>query len=147
MQPLTPPPSPISCFYSPTNGASIGTRCIQVRLWLAYNGHAKTQYDLAHVVELGIPLRMPFLKSIIGNGTRFTKAFSPAPVCAPARSAIASGREYDQAGVACNFCNNYNTSIPTFYRLLRDQGGYHVMVTGKDDLTKVSAAIIVESVS
>eukprot|EP00730_Choanoeca_flexa_P002916 TRINITY_DN11228_c0_g1_i12.p2 TRINITY_DN11228_c0_g1~~TRINITY_DN11228_c0_g1_i12.p2 ORF type:complete len:171 (+),score=10.52 TRINITY_DN11228_c0_g1_i12:2-514(+) len=92
-------------------------------------------WDTLHS-NLSLPLRMPFLQSIIQNGTRFTYAYSPAPVCAPARASIASGREYDNAGVACNFCNDYNTSIPTFYRLLRDQGGYHVMVTGKDDLTK-----------
>eukprot|EP00730_Choanoeca_flexa_P002917 TRINITY_DN11228_c0_g1_i4.p1 TRINITY_DN11228_c0_g1~~TRINITY_DN11228_c0_g1_i4.p1 ORF type:complete len:133 (+),score=9.92 TRINITY_DN11228_c0_g1_i4:2-400(+) len=54
-------------------------------------------WDTLHS-NLSLPLRMPFLQSIIQNGTRFT--------------------------------------IPTFYRLLRDQGGYHVMVTGKDDLTK-----------
>eukprot|EP00730_Choanoeca_flexa_P002915 TRINITY_DN11228_c0_g1_i11.p1 TRINITY_DN11228_c0_g1~~TRINITY_DN11228_c0_g1_i11.p1 ORF type:complete len:471 (+),score=73.33 TRINITY_DN11228_c0_g1_i11:2-1414(+) len=56
-------------------------------------------WDTLHS-NLSLPLRMPFLQSIIQNGTRFT--------------------------------------IPTFYRLLRDQGGYHVMVTGKDDLTKAS---------
>jgi arylsulfatase A-like enzyme len=106
--------------------------------WYDYYAIDIDWYSPCCIQDLGIPLRMPYLQSIIANGTRFTKAFSPAPVCAPARSAIASGREYDQAGVACNFCNDYNTSIPTFYKLLRDDGGYHVMVTGKDDLTKVA---------
>eukprot|EP00045_Choanoeca_perplexa_P018446 m.292136 g.292136 ORF g.292136 m.292136 type:complete len:518 (-) comp17823_c0_seq1:5057-6610(-) len=106
-------------------------------LLLLFPDQWRFDWDSMHQ-ELDIPLRMPFLQSVIRNGTRFTKSFSPAPVCAPARSAIASGREYDQAGVACNFCNDYQTDIPTFYRLLRDDGGYHVMVTGKDDLTKAT---------
>ena len=45
-----------------------------------------------------------------------------APVCAPSRSCLASGREYDHAGVPNNFHNDYNISIPTFYSQLREAG-------------------------
>lgn len=44
------------------------------------------------------------------QGTLFANAFVAAPVCAPSRSCLASGREYDRAGVACNFCNDFPVS-------------------------------------
>jgi len=67
----------------------------------------------------------------------FMQAFSAAPVCAPSRSCLASGREYDRAGVACNFCNDYPVDQPTFYKQLQ-AAGYHTITTGKDDLTKAT---------
>lgn len=54
-----------------------------------------------------IPLHVPVLDKLAQEGTRFTQAIVAAPVCAPSRACLASGREYDEAGVACNFCNDY----------------------------------------
>ena len=85
----------------------------------------------------GVPLRMPVFESIAVSGTRFVQAYVPSPLCAPSRAALASGREYDEAGVPDNTSVDYNTSIPTFYSLLR-AAGYHTMTVGKDDLTKAS---------
>ena len=49
---------------------------------------------------------------------------------------MASLREYDQAGTATNFANDFKAGeIPTYFNLLQ-QAGYHTMATGKDDLTK-----------
>ena len=53
---------------------------------------------------------------------------------------LASGREYDDqsatAGVPSNG-HDYDVGTTTFYAVLR-AAGYHVMTTGKDDLTKAS---------
>lgn len=54
-------------------------------------------------------------------------------------SCLASGREYDKAGVPNNFNNDFpiTPDEPTFYKLL-NEGGWWVMTTGKDDLTKAT---------
>ena len=85
-----------------------------------------------------LPLITPNIDAVATNGTRFTRAFVGAPVCAPSRACLASGRQYDDAGVPMNFHNDFNLSVPTFYRVLRDDGGYHTMVVGRDDLDKLS---------
>ena len=87
--------------------------------------------------SLDIPLTLPHIAAIAKGGTRFTHAYVQAPVCAPSRSCLASGREYDHAGVPNNFNNDYNISIPTFYSQLRE-AGYHTMTCGKDDLDKAT---------
>jgi arylsulfatase A-like enzyme len=90
---------------------------------------------------LAANLSMPTWTSIRSKGTHFTKAFVPSPLCAPSRACLASGREYDFAGVPDNFSNDYPVNITTFYTLLRD-AGYEVMTSGKDDLTKASGPSI-----
>lgn len=83
-------------------------------------------------------LRVPNTRHVAASGTRFTTAYVPAPVCAPSRSCLASGREYDEAGVMSNFANDYPAlNQSTFYKQMR-LAGYHTMTTGKDDLTKAS---------
>lgn len=90
-----------------------------------------------HVAPNGqVPLKLPFLSSAAANGTRFTKAFVPSPLCAPSRACLASGKEYDHAGMPQNHADQYPTNQTTFYKLLRDVGDYHVMSCGKDDLFK-----------
>mmetsp|Transcript_18209 Transcript_18209/g.54136 ORF Transcript_18209/g.54136 Transcript_18209/m.54136 type:complete len:517 (+) Transcript_18209:253-1803(+) len=83
-------------------------------------------------------LRMPNLAALAASGARVEQAYVQAPVCAPSRSCMASLRDYDAAGTATNGANDYDLSIPTYFQLLRDEGHYHTMTTGKDDLTKVS---------
>ena len=84
----------------------------------------------------GSLLHLPNTRSVADRGTRFTTAYVPAPVCAPSRSCLAAGREYDQTGVPSNSFD-YPQNQSTFYQQLRSSG-YHVMTTGKDDLTKKS---------
>jgi len=84
-----------------------------------------------------VPLHMPNMRSYAARGTRFQHAYVPAPVCAPSRSALAAGREYDHAGVPDNFSNDYPINQTTFYTQLQ-KAGYHTMMTGKDDLTKAT---------
>ncbi len=82
----------------------------------------------------GIPVRTPTLKRLAAEGVRFTRAVTPAPLCAPARACLASGMEYDRCQVSSNQ-ESYPLDQPTFYQLLRDSG-YHVMGCGKFDLHK-----------
>ena len=74
---------------------------------------------------------------VAARGVQFNAAYVPAPLCAPRRAALALGREFDDNEVPSN---QYDvpTSLTTVYRALRDTGGYHVMVSGKDDLSKAS---------
>lgn len=81
-----------------------------------------------------LPVRTPNLARIAGQGAYFPRAVCPAPLCAPARAAVASGKEYDRCGVPTNQ-QNYPEEQTTFYTLLRDSG-YQVMGCGKFDLRK-----------
>ena len=78
-----------------------------------------------------LPLRVPFLEEMGRRGTRFTQAYVPSPFCAPSRACVASGKEIDDVGVITNHVNTFPTDTTTIYKLLRDQGGYHVMSAGK----------------
>jgi len=82
-------------------------------------------------------LHAPNLKKYASLGARFEHVYVPAPVCAPSRSCLSSGREYDNAGVPDNTQNDYPVEQTTFYTQLQ-KAGYHTMTTGKDDLTKAS---------
>jgi len=80
-------------------------------------------------------VRAPNLASMASKGTRFTHAFTPAPLCAPARGALGSGMEYDESPVPDNMIDYpVDGSYPTYYSLLQ-KAGYHVMMAGKDHLT------------
>lgn len=82
----------------------------------------------------GLELRMPVVRELMKHGTAFTCAVSPAPVCAPARACLASGRRYRNCRVYQNNIN-YDPKLPSFYGMLRDSG-YYVTGVGKFDLNK-----------
>lgn len=86
---------------------------------------------------MGIPLKLPTLRSLQNGGTRFTEAYVPSPSCAPSRASLSSGREYDRNGVLGNDANDYDSRIPTYYSALQE-AGYWTMTAGRDDLTKHS---------
>lgn len=83
-----------------------------------------------------VPLRMPNLAEVAARGLRFTRALCPAPLCAPSRACLASGRDYDRCGVPNNTFD-YPLDQPTYYRALRD-AGYRVAGVGKFDLHKAT---------
>lgn len=94
-------------------------------------------YDDATRQRLGVgdlKLNMPNIRRLMHRGTSFSCAISPAPVCAPARACLASGRRYRSCRVYQNN-TNYDTALPSFYGMLRDNG-YFVTGTGKFDLNK-----------
>jgi len=82
----------------------------------------------------GLPLRTPNLDRLAERGMRFTNAYTPSPICSPARACLATGRDYDRCGVPDNG-HNTPTSLPNYYRHLRD-AGYQVVGVGKFDLHK-----------
>ena len=81
-----------------------------------------------------LSINTPTFDYISKHGTRFSHVVVGSPLCAPSRACIASGREYDLTGVPTNE-HDYPENQTTIYQLMRDNG-YHVMVSGKDDLTK-----------
>ena len=83
------------------------------------------------------PVRAPNLQRLALRGAQFTRVFTPAPLCAPARACLASGRAYHRCGVVNNR-QDYPLNQPTFYGLLRE-AGYHVAGVGKFDLQKATA--------
>ncbi|HEX6681313.1 MAG TPA: sulfatase-like hydrolase/transferase [Candidatus Limnocylindrales bacterium] len=89
---------------------------------------------LPHNEEL--PLRMPNLAALMRRGVRFANAFTPSPICAPARACLASGRDYEACGVPGNHVD-YPLDQETLYQRLRD-AGYQVAGVGKFDLHKAT---------
>lgn len=81
-----------------------------------------------------LPLRTPNIDRLATRGVRFTNAYTPSPICSPARACLATGRDYVRCGVRGN---NQNTplELPTYYRQLR-AAGYEVCGVGKFDLHK-----------
>lgn len=76
----------------------------------------------------------PNIDRIATSGVRFSKAFTSAPVCAPARIALATGIHPLRSGATDN--DSYlPDEYPTYYQRLRD-GGYRVGAIGKLDLAK-----------
>jgi arylsulfatase len=81
-----------------------------------------------------LPLRTPNLDQLCERGVRYSNAFTPSPVCSPARACLATGRDYHRCGVQGNG-QNTPLSLPTYYQHLRDSG-YQVAGVGKFDLHK-----------
>ena len=75
---------------------------------------------------------MPNFERLAARGTAFERAHVAAPVCAPSRSCLATGREYERCGVVSN-SDNYPLDQPTVYRSLRESG-YRTLGCGKIDL-------------
>jgi arylsulfatase A-like enzyme len=83
-----------------------------------------------------LPVRTPHFDQLAAQGMQFTHAFTPSPLCAPARACLASGMDYDHCGVEGNQVD-YPLAQPTYYAALRRQG-YHVAGVGKFDLHKAT---------
>lgn len=81
-----------------------------------------------------LPLRTPNLDRLMQRGVRFSNAYTPSPLCSPARACLALGQDFPRCPVKEN---GHNTPIdrPTYYRRLRD-AGYSVAGVGKFDLHK-----------
>jgi choline-sulfatase len=84
-----------------------------------------------------VPVRTPNLDALGERGAHFTNAVCPAPLCAPSRSCLASGLEYDRCGAWTN--QDYPVDRPTLYARLRDEAGYETIGVGDIDLHMDSA--------
>ena len=47
-------------------------------------------------------VKTPNLDTLAKNGTQFTNAYTPSPICVPARAAFATGHYTHQTGYWCN---------------------------------------------
>jgi len=80
------------------------------------------------------PVRTPHLDHLAARGTAFRRAWTPSPLCAPARASLTLGCDYDRSPVRNN-ADNMAPEGPSFYRQLRD-AGWRVGTCGKLDLLK-----------
>ncbi|MCX7016804.1 MAG: sulfatase-like hydrolase/transferase, partial [Candidatus Sumerlaeota bacterium] len=80
-------------------------------------------------------VQTPNLDALASRGLRFSRAATNSPVCAPARSALASGRRCGAVGVTDNADLYPYRTVPTHYQALR-AAGYWVGCVGKTDLHK-----------
>ncbi len=82
------------------------------------------------IAALGDPLiRTPHLDRLVHEGTAFRRAYTPCPVCAPARGSLSTGVPPHQAGCSDN-CGNAPVDLPDFATLLHD-AGYQTWGYGK----------------
>jgi arylsulfatase A-like enzyme len=96
--------------------------------WLPYSA------DSVRPCMEQLPLKMPHVQRLMQEGTVFTRAITPSPLCAPARACLASGLRYDHCGVLVNRCD-YPLDRRTIYTALRETG-YSTGTAGKLDLHK-----------
>lgn len=89
--------------------------------------------DWVHGVS-GINVRTPNIDALIESGVSFGRAWTPSPICAPARTCLSLGKSYDNSPVRHNK-DNMPLNEKTFFRRLLDSG-YRVANLGKSDLLK-----------
>ena len=74
-------------------------------------------------------IKTPHLDALAARGTRFTRAYTPCPICVPARTALATGRHVFQTRSWDN-AHPYHGEIPSWgHRLM--QAGHEVVSIGK----------------
>jgi len=71
-------------------------------------------------------IQTPNLNQLAEKGARFTRAYTPLPVCAPARQSMLTGVQPDSIGALFNY-NFLNTrgadpAVPTWVSELKDAG-------------------------
>jgi choline-sulfatase len=72
----------------------------------------------------------PNLDALAARGTRFTAAYTPSPICVPARAALATGRNLHAMGRHHDNADPYDGSVRSWHHALRD-GGHEVVSIGK----------------
>ena len=81
-----------------------------------------------------LPVKTPNIDRLAAEGTRFTRAITPSPLCSPARACLATGMGFENCG-APTIYDNLPLDRRTYYQSLRESG-YHVSGVGKFDLHK-----------
>lgn len=74
-------------------------------------------------------VKTPHLDELAERGTRFDAAYSPIPICVPARAAMMSGYYASHVGCYDNG-DSFPSHIPTFAHYLSNQG-YDTVLSGK----------------
>jgi choline-sulfatase len=68
----------------------------------------------------------PSIDALAARGTRYTSAYTPCPICVPARASLATGRWVHQMQAWDNAAP-YHGEVPSWHRRLRDNG--HTVVS------------------
>ena len=80
------------------------------------------EHDPRVAGHAGHPLaRTPNLDRLAARGTRFTRAYTPSPVCVPARASLATGRRVHEIGYWDN-ATGYDGRVPGWGHALQDAG-------------------------
>jgi choline-sulfatase len=74
-------------------------------------------------------VKTPHMDRLAARGTRFSNAYTPCPICVPARASLATGRWVHQVRAWDNAAP-YHGEIPSWHHRLRD-GGHEVTSIGK----------------
>lgn len=74
-------------------------------------------------------VQTPNLDRLAAGGTRFTNAYTPSPICVPARASFATGRPVHEIGAWDN-AHAYDGTPESWHHRLRDNG-HHVRSIGK----------------
>ena len=77
----------------------------------------------------GVGAKMKNLKALADRGVHFTKAYTPSPICTPARSALMTGLQVSRTGCYDNG-DPFPSFVPTFAHYLTNQN-YDVVLSGK----------------
>ena len=72
----------------------------------------------------------PHLDALAARGTRFTAAYTPSPICVPARAALATGRELHAMGRYHDNADPYDGALRSWHHAARD-AGHEVVSIGK----------------
>ncbi len=94
------------------------------------------RHDYVGYVNPGL-VHTPNIDRLAGSGTVFTRCCTNAPVCAPARIALATGLLPTRTGTTSND-DFLPLSVHNHYRWFRDHG-YRVELVGRHDLAKSGA--------
>ncbi len=74
-------------------------------------------------------VKTPNLDRLAARGTRFTSAYTPSPICVPARASLATGRHVHRTG-CWSSAEPYDGAIPGWgHRLIAE--GHRVVSIGK----------------
>ncbi len=87
-------------------------------------------HDPRYLGSAGHPLiQTPALDRLAARGTRFANAYTPCPICVPARASFATGRPVHQTGCWDN-AHAYDGEIPGWARQVQT-AGYPIEAIGK----------------
>ena len=95
-------------------------------LFILSDGHSPKALGCA-----GHPfVRTPNLDALAARGTRFAAAYTPSPICVPARAALATGRTLHAMGRYHDNADPYDGELRSWHRALRE-AGHEVVSIGK----------------
>ena len=81
------------------------------------------------VTEPGSDVHIPNIRALMDRGMTFTQAYTPSPICVPARASMATGRYLHEIG-CWSSAEPYDGAVPSWGHVLQD-AGIHTASIGK----------------